>query len=81
MQSFADIIDAWSKPDELAAALDVKRAMIACWKHRDSIPRAYWAGLIRAAQNRGLSEVTLDLLSSLAARTSEPQGKREGKAA
>lgn len=69
MRSFIEIIDAWTKPDELAADLGVRRGMIACWKHRDSVPSAHWAALIKAAQNRGMSEVTLDLLSRLAARS------------
>ena len=73
MQTFAELIDLWSKPTPeepahpLAVDLGVKSSLIAVWKHRNSIPSEHWAGVIASAAKRGVAGVTLEVMARLAA--------------
>lgn len=68
MQTFAEIIAAWGDDALFAADVGVSRSLVACWKHRNSIPLTSWTATIAAAERRGISGVTLDLLHRLASQ-------------
>jgi hypothetical protein len=66
MQTFADIIAAWGDDALFAEDAGAPRSLVAVWKHRNSIPAPYWAGVISGAAHRSIAGVTLELLGQLA---------------
>jgi hypothetical protein len=66
MQRFTDIINAWPHPSKLAEDIGVTPALVAVWKHRDSIPSGYWLPVETAAMRRGIDGVTAHLMWGLA---------------
>lgn len=80
IDSFHSLIRSWPSDNEFAADHDVTRALVRCWKHRNSIPVAYWQRTIEAADQRGLRGVTLDLLARLKmARGAQQRETRDGQ--
>lgn len=68
MESFSQLIGLWPSMSQLAADLAVPYGVVKQWRRRDSIPSEYWRALIAAAKQRGISGITADLLTELAAR-------------
>lgn len=74
MHNVADIFSLWPVDAELVRDIGVPYQTVSAWKHRGSIPAAYWRDIVLAARRRGHPEVTADLLAELHARkpSSEP---------
>jgi hypothetical protein len=68
MQDVADIFAAWPSDAELGRDIGVPYPTISAWKQRASIPAAYWWDIVRAAMQRGHSEVTAEVLARLHSR-------------
>lgn len=49
----------------LASVYDTKYETVKGWWRRDSIPVGHWGKTIEIAKNRGLSNVTLEVLNDL----------------
>ena len=73
LPSFAAVIAAWPSARDFEADLGLSRGLAAVWKHRDSIPARSWAGVIEAAQARGIGGVSYGLLARLAAARRTPR--------
>ena len=71
--SFSAVIAAWPSRRDFEADLGLRRGLAAVWKHRDSIPARSWAGVIEAAQARGIGGVSYGLLARLAAARRTPR--------
>ena len=65
MQNVADIFAAWPSDAEFGRDIGVPYPTVSAWKLRASIPAAYWWHVIRAAAQRGHSEITAELLARL----------------
>lgn len=65
MQTFTEIIAAWKDDAKFAEDVGTTRGLVAVWKHRNSIPAAYWNAVIASAARRELPGITLELLTSL----------------
>jgi hypothetical protein len=68
MHNVADIIARWPSDAEFVRDIGAPYQTVSAWKHRGSIPSAYWRDIVLAARRRGFSEVTADLLTALHAR-------------
>lgn len=73
--SFRDLIDRWPSGRVLAETLTshgrpVGSGVVKQWRRRDAIPSAYFAALIAAAADAGISGVSAGLLVHLAGRRS-----------
>lgn len=68
METFGDIIGLWDHKSAFAADLGVPYERAKAWAARDSIPGQYFAAVATAAQKRGHSSVTVQLLSNIAAK-------------
>lgn len=66
MDSFAQIIDAFGGPGAFAEAIGIPDSHARAMKTRNSIPDGYWLRAARAAEVRGLSDVTLERFAILA---------------
>ncbi|MCC6486430.1 MAG: hypothetical protein IT364_02940 [Candidatus Hydrogenedentes bacterium] len=66
MTSFKEICEMWG--DDRALAEDVGQSLFAVqkWRIRNKIPAHQWRGLVDAAQRRGFSQITLELLARVA---------------
>ena len=62
MHSVGEIIGLWPSMADLGRDLGLPYSTVAAWKQRESIPIAYWRALVGAARQRGLRQVTADLL-------------------
>lgn len=65
MESFSSLITALGGPTEVAAALGMNAGTVQKMKDRDSIKPKRWPQFIKLAQERGLSNVTLESLARL----------------
>lgn len=74
MRTFDDVFKAFGGPASYAEAIGIKVFHARTMKQRGSIPPAYWATTVRAAEQRGI-DVTLESLATAA------QHKREAGAA
>lgn len=70
MKKFSDVIALWPRVTDLADDIGQDSNKIYLWKYRDSIPQMYWQGVVFAARTRGYTQVTTELLTSLAANKS-----------
>ena len=70
LQSFAAIIGLWDTARDLAKDIgrdeDAGAKLVQAWKMRDSIPAEWFAAIERAAKDRGLPGVSVDLMARLA---------------
>jgi hypothetical protein len=67
--TFSAIIGLWPSAADFARDVGVSNVVsVRVWKHRDHIPSDKWAVVVKAADQRGFSGVTLELLASLAAK-------------
>ncbi len=71
MITFGDIIGLWGHKSDFAADLNVPYERAKAWAGRDSIPGQYFAAVAAAAQRRGYNQVTVQLLSDIAAKRAE----------
>lgn len=79
MRTFDDVFKAFGGPASYAEAIGIKVFHARTMKQRGSIPPAYWSETVKAAESRGLSDVTLDGLAEAAAESAK--AKREGAVA
>ena len=71
MTTFTSIIGLWPHKSEFATDLGVPYERAKAWAGRDSIPGQYFAAVAMAAQKRGHTHVTVQLLSDIAAKRAE----------
>lgn len=67
MKTFLDIMNLWPSQAALAGDLGVDPKLVAVWRHRKSVPPGYWLDLTKAAEARGIPDVTLERLAGVAA--------------
>lgn len=72
MNTHREIIGLWPTRVILARELGVSDGLVHAWHRRDSIPTRYWQGLAKVARDRGLIDITADLLASIKARDPTP---------
>ncbi|MCG8442518.1 MAG: hypothetical protein MI723_11985, partial [Caulobacterales bacterium] len=72
----ADVIDLWPSIAAFAVDLGVPYTTAASWRSRNSIPSRFWAGVVEAAERRGVAGVDLASLSAIASANAgeEPAG-------
>jgi hypothetical protein len=75
MKTFGEVIDRWRSASELAREMGEQGVTVRQWRNRNNIPSEKWQRLIEVAASRGLHDVTLELLASLAA--SKPRREPE----
>ena len=76
MQSFHEIMDAWSSDIVLAEDLQIPASHARTMRARGSIPAKYWTPLVAAAQRRGIKGVTIEVLAEIkAAQRRQPEPK------
>jgi hypothetical protein len=82
LTTFADIIELWPSAAELARDLnEVKDITVRAWKAR-GIPAQYWDEVVASAHRRGFDQVSVEMLSALAAKMAgRSSGTRTGRAA
>jgi len=67
--TFRSIIDRWPTIAAFATEVGEKYPTVAAWRQRDSIPPRYWSVVVKAARDRGMTDVTFETLAQAAART------------
>lgn len=67
MNSHREIIELWSSRADLAREVGVDYQTARQWHLRNSIPSEYWCDLVRVAQERGLDQISVDLLATIKA--------------
>ncbi len=77
LASHKDIILRWPSQSDFSDDIGVLYNSVSVMKHRNSIAPRYWPALIAAAQRRGFSDVTLELLLRL--RPVRKQSRRKSK--
>lgn len=71
MDSFKSIISLWPSYGDLAkdvtaaGGAPVRYGNVQIWSFRDSIPPEWWRAVIKAAEQRGFSGVTIERLATL----------------
>jgi hypothetical protein len=68
MRTFADIIDALGGSASVAHGIGLMPGTVRQMRRRGRIPPEYWPALVDFALARGVMDVTLTVLASLAAR-------------
>lgn len=69
MLTVPEIIDKWPSASALADDLGLKREThVSVMKVRGSIPATYWQLLVKAAANREIKGITLEVLASAHAK-------------
>lgn len=74
MRTFDDIFKAFGGPASYAKAIGIQVFHARTMKQRGSIPPAYWSDTVKAAEERGLTDVTLESLAEAAQAKREPAG-------
>lgn len=64
--SFRDIIDLWPARSDFARDIGEQYGTVHQWHLNDSIPGRAFAAVVRAAEGRGLAQVTHEVLCGLA---------------
>lgn len=72
METFTQVIDAFGGTTEFAAALGIPESHARTMKARASIPAERWERVVEAAQSKGRSDITYEILAKIAARKREP---------
>jgi hypothetical protein len=62
MQTVSEIFDAFGGPSSVSRVLGVNPSTASEMKRRKSIPVPYWPLLVQAASERGLSEISYEVL-------------------
>lgn len=60
ISSVKELIDQWSKRADFAAAIGQNLATVHKWAQFNRIPSEHQAGVVRAAQDKGLTQITAD---------------------
>ena len=68
MKNFGEIISRWESAEVFASDVGVQGVVARQWRRRNNIPAQHWRAVINAAQGRGFSDITGDLLTDLASR-------------
>lgn len=63
------------KTGELAAELGVAPSTVSKWKDRGAVPGEYWFALVRFAEHRGVSGITLEALASVHSRPESAEAR------
>lgn len=90
METFSDIIGSFGGPAKFAEAINIKGFHAQSMKERDSIPPAYWADTVSAAERlakieeddkkrEALQGVTLEKLADLAKAKAEAKAKAKAQ--
>lgn len=72
IRSFADVINRWKTAEELGGDINEKGGTVRAWRARDTLPPETWNRVIAAAARRGFSDITHELLATLAERKARP---------
>ena len=67
MQSWGSIIDALGGTGEVATALALSDSTVSSWREPRAIPAGRWEAIVRLATEKGVKEITLEVLAALAA--------------
>lgn len=62
MQTLSDVMDALGGVTAVSQMLSKPLGTVSAWKTRGSVPAEYWQGLLNGARQRGLTDITSDLL-------------------
>jgi hypothetical protein len=81
MDSFRDLILRWPSAEALAGDLGLLGVTVRQWGARNSIPPAYWPGVIASAAARGIPGVTLEAMARLAVAAAPKARRTAGVAA
>jgi hypothetical protein len=73
MNTVEDVFRKFEKTSAFADALGLKLSAASEMRRRKSIPVRYWPKLVHAAHERGMDEITNDLLVSIHTGTSESE--------
>lgn len=68
METFTSIIGRWPTAAEFGRDLQITDVRARAWKNRNSIPGHFWAVVEEAAQERGFSDVTVELMADIGRR-------------
>lgn len=80
MDTFREVIDAFSTAEALALDIGEKGGTVRQWRNRDSIPAKAWGRIANAALDRGVPGVTVEKLAVIAERPA-PNSEDAGRAA
>ena len=71
LTSYAALIALWPSTADLARDLSEPYDTVKRWRQRDSIPARAHRDVIRAAHERGLHQITCELMDEIAARRAD----------
>ncbi len=71
MRTFADVIARWPNAVQFAADVQVQPVRARKWRNRNSIPSSQWQTVVKSAHGRGFTDITVDLLAEIAARSDD----------
>jgi hypothetical protein len=66
MRTFAEVIARWGSITQFAADIGAEYPTAAAWSQRNSIPPPWWPDVVRAAQVRGFTDITVAALATIA---------------
>ena len=77
MKSHRDIIDLWPAPSirSFADDLGLKYSTAQVMRYRNSIASDHWAAVVKAAHDRGLKGISMELLAALKNAGGKPHPK------
>jgi hypothetical protein len=65
MNTFKDVIAKFGGPAKYGRAIGISTERAAEQRARGSIPPVYWPAVVNAANELGISEITVDVLAAL----------------
>lgn len=78
--TFQDVMAKWGSYADFARDIGIKPSHAEVMKVRKSIPPSHWPKIVKAAERRGCSEITYELLAKIAARASAGRSRQTAKA-
>lgn len=72
-KTFTDILKLWPSFADLARDLGLPYTTVASWAARNTIPVAYWQPLIKIANKRNITGLSVELFLKLKARGIKPR--------
>jgi hypothetical protein len=73
MNTHKEIMDLWSRRVDFAREVGVSENLAGAWYRRENIPAEHWKSVVKAAQARGHTQVTHELLAA----TVKPRKRRD----